>query len=189
MKTLLENEYATLGFYVSAHPLDPFKEEIKKIDHNLPSDIEQILGKEALFVGKVENVKVRLSKKGNKFAIVTVMDYHGKIDIMVFERDLNRLYELNQDEPLAFKCSVDKVADFLRITCKKVMPLNEAKNEKAAIKEETITIEKELTQNYEEELINIYNELSRKKGNKRVNLLLKTPFGFSLKVETNLFVD
>jgi DNA polymerase-3 subunit alpha len=189
MRTLLENEYATLGFYVSAHPLDPFKEEIKKIDHNLSSDIEQILGKEALFVGKVENIKVRISKKGNKFAIVTLMDYHGKIDIMVFERDLNTLYELNRDEPLAFKCSVDKVADFLRITCKKVMPLNEAQNEKAALKEETITIEKELSENYEEDLLNLYNELSRKKGNKRVNLLLKTPFGFSLKVETNLFVD
>ncbi len=188
MKTLLENEYATLGFYVSAHPLDPFKEEIKKINHNLSSDIEAILGKEALFVGKVENIKVRMSKKGNKFAIVTIMDYHGKIDIMVFERDLNTLYELNQDEPLAFKCSVDKVADFLRITCRKVMPLSEAVNEKAAIKEEVVLIEKEISENYEEDLIAIYNELSRKKGNKRVNLLLKTPFGFSLKIETNLFI-
>ncbi len=189
MKTLLENEYATLGFYVSAHPLDPFKEEIKKINHNLSSDIEAILGKEALFVGKVENIKVRMSKKGNKFAIVTIMDYHGKIDIMVFERDLNTLYELNREEPLAFKCSVDKVADFLRITCRKVMPLSEAVNEKAAIKEEVVLIEKEISENYEEDLIAIYNELSRKKGNKRVNLLLKTPFGFSLKIETNLFTD
>ena len=69
------------------------------------------------------------------------------------------------------------------------MPLNEAQNEKAAIKEESVLIEKELSENYEEELIALYNELSRKKGNKKVNLLLKTPFGFSLKVETNLFID
>jgi len=189
MKTLLENEYSTLGFYVSAHPLDPFKEEINKISHNLSSDIEELIGKEALFIGKIENIKTKISKKGNKFAIVNLMDYHGKIEIMVFERDLEILNQLNKEEPLAFKCNIDKVADFLRITCKKILPLKEAKNEKAAIKEEVILIEKEISSNYEEELIQIYNELSRKKGNKRVNLLLKTPFGFSLKVETNLYIS
>ncbi len=188
MKTLLENEYATLGFYVSAHPLDPYKKEMEKLNYNLSSEIEEIMGKEGLFVGKIESMKVRISKKGNKFAIVNLMDYHGKMDIMVFERDLNTLNELNKEEPLAFKCKIDKVGEFLRITCKKVMPLSEAANEKAAVKEETVLIERELGTNYEEDLISLYNELSRKKGNKRVNLLLKTPFGFSLQVQTNLFI-
>ncbi|WP_024790681.1 hypothetical protein [Lebetimonas sp. JS085] len=134
IKTLLEGEYETLGFYVSAHPLDPFKKEIEKLDYNLSSDIEEIIGKEALFVGKIDTMKVRISKRGNKFAIATLMDFHGKIDIMIFERDLEHLEKLNLDEPLAIKAHVDKVADYLRITCKKILPLKEAENEKGAKK-------------------------------------------------------
>lgn len=186
VKTLLDGEFETLGFYVSAHPLDPFKEEISKLEYNLSSEIEEILGKEALFVGKIESMKVRMSKKGNKFAIATLMDFHGKIDIMIFERDLENLEKFNLDEPIAIKANVDKVADFLRITCKKIMSLEEAQNEKAAIKEEICLIERNLSENYEEELIKLYNEITKNPGNKRVSLLLKTPFGFSLKVDTNL---
>ncbi|WP_255327512.1 hypothetical protein [Lebetimonas sp. JH292] len=189
IKTLLECEYETLGFYVSAHPLDPFKKEIEKLDYNLSSDIEEIIGKEALFVGKIDTMKVRISKRGNKFAIATLMDFHGKIDIMIFERDLEHLEKLNLDEPLAIKANVDKVADYLRITCKKILPLKEAENEKGAKKEQICVIEKEIGKNYEEDLIKIYNEITKNPGEKRAVLLLKTPFGFSLKVNTNLRIS
>jgi len=186
MKTKLQGEYETLGFYVSAHPLDPYKDAIKDIKYNLSSEIEEIIGQEALFIGKIEGMKVRISKKGNKFAIATLMDYHGKIDIMIFERDLEKLNEFNLDEPIAIKAQVDKVGEFLRITCRKLMNLVEAKNEKAAIKEETVLIEKNLSENYEEELLELYNYITKNPGSKRAVLFLKTPFGFSLKVETNL---
>jgi len=185
-KTLLEGEYETLGFYVSAHPLDPYKEKIEKLNYNLSSEVEEIIGQEALFVGKIEGMKVRISKKGNKFAIANLMDYHGKIDIMIFERDLNKLQEYNLDEPLAIKAAVDKVGEFLRVTCRKVMSLEEAANEKAAVKDEITIIQREISENYEEDLMKIYNEISKNPGNKRAILQIKTPFGFTLKVETNL---
>ncbi|WP_255327376.1 hypothetical protein [Lebetimonas sp. JS085] len=35
-------------------------------------------------------------------------------------------------------------------------------------------------------MIKIYNEIIKNPGEKRAVLLLKTPFGFSLKVNTNL---
>jgi len=185
-KILLEYEYETLGFYVSAHPLDPYKDEINELNYNLSSEIEEILNKEALFVGKIESIKVRMSKKGNKFAIVTLMDFHGKIDLMVFERDLNKLQELNVDEPLAFKARVEKVGDFLRISTRKIMNLEEAKNEKGAIKDEITLIEKEISENFEEDLLNLYNLISKNPGHKRAILIIKTPFNFSLKINTNL---
>ena len=185
-KTLLDYEYETLGFYVSAHPLDPYKEEINKLNYNLSSDIEEILNQEALFVGKIESMKVRISKKGNKFAIVTLMDFHGKVDLMVFERDLEKLQELNTDEPLAFKAKVEKVGEFLRITTRKIMTLEEAKGESAAVKDEIVMIEREISENFEEDLLNIYQEIVKNPGNKRAVLLIKTPFGFSLKIDTKL---
>ena len=184
-KTLLENEYSTLGFYVSAHPLDPYKDKIENLDYNLSSELEDILNQQALFVGKIENKKVRISKKGNKFAILTLMDFHGKVDVMVFERDLNRLEEIT-DEVIAVKASVEKVGEFLRVTCRKVLTLEEAQNEKGAVKDEVIVIERSLSSNYEEDLFKLHKELTANRGNRRAILLLSTPFGFKLKIETNI---
>jgi len=189
MKTLLDGEYETLGFYVSAHPLDPYKEKIKELNYNLSSEVEEIIGQEALFVGKIEGMKVRISKKGNKFAIASLMDYHGKIDVMIFERDLQKLNKFNLDEPIAIKAYVDKSGEFLRIACKKIMSLDEAKNEKAAIKDEITVIQREISKNYEEDLISIYNELKKNPGEKRALLDIKTPFGFTLRVETNIYTS
>ena len=185
-KTLLEYEFETLGFYVSAHPLDPYKDKIKNIKHNLSSEVEEIINQEALFIGKIEQLKVKLSKKGNKFAIATLMDFHGKIDIMIFEKDLEKLNELNLDEPIAIKARVEKVGDFLRITAKKILNLQEAKNETAAKIEEITVIKRNISENIEEDLLKIYNEIVKNPGDKKAILLLTTPFGFSLRVETNL---
>jgi len=159
---------------------------MKNLKYNLSSEIEEIIGQEALLVGKIEGMKVRISKKGNKFAIANLMDYHGKIDIMIFERDLEKLQEFNLDEPIAIKAQVDKVGEFLRVTCRKLMSLEDAANEKAAVKDEITIIEKEISHNYEEDLLEIYNLLMKNPGNKRAILHLKTPFGFRLKIETNI---
>lgn len=185
-KTLLEYEFETLGFYVSAHPLDPYKDKIKNIKHNLSSEVEEIINQEALFIGKIEQLKVKLSKKGNKFAIATLMDFHGKIDIMIFEKDLEKLNELNLDEPIAIKARIEKVGDFLRITAKKILNLQEAKNETVAKIEEITVIKRNISENIEEDLLKIYNEIVKNPGDKKAILLLTTPFGFSLRVETNL---
>jgi len=114
------------------------------------------------------------------------MDFHGKIDLMVFERDLETLQNLNTDFPLAFKAKVEKQGDFLRITTRKILTLEEAKGESAAVKDEIIVLEREISKNFEEDLLKIYEEIKKNPGEKRVNLLLKTPFGFSLEVKTNL---
>jgi len=186
IKTLLEYEYQTLGFYVSAHPLDPYKDKMQGINYNLSSEIEEIISQEALFVGKIDAMKVRISKKGNKFAIATLMDFHGKLDVMIFERDLEKLNEFNLDEPIAIKAQVDKVGEFLRITCRKLMSLEEAKEEKGAVKDEITVIQRQIGENYEEDLLKIYSELTKNPGNKRAVLLLTTPFGFSLRINTNI---
>ena len=182
IKTLLEYEYQTLGFYVSAHPLDPFKNDIQKIKYNLSSDLENIISQEGLFVGKIDSLKVKISKKGNKFAIATLMDFHGKIDIMIFERDLEKLEQFNLDEPIAIKAFVDKNGEFIRVTCKKILTLQEAKNETAAQKKEQVILKREISHNYKEDLQKIYNEIKKNPGEKDVILIIKTPFNFSFKV-------
>ena len=67
-KEILEFEKASLGFYVSGHPLDGYRDEIEKINCTLSSELEDIAdGSQALLVGKIEEITEKISKKGNKF--------------------------------------------------------------------------------------------------------------------------
>lgn len=135
-KELLEFEKASLGFYVSGHPLDEYKELIDQINYTLSSQIEDLdNGSEALLVGKIESITEKMSKKGNKFGIVNIMDFHGNIELMMFEDRLKELRsDFNLDEPIAFKVRVTKDEQFTKINLRKIESLKDAKKEKLKTK-------------------------------------------------------
>jgi len=192
-KTLLDLEYEALGFYVSGHPLDPYKEKIESLPITYSSEIEELDKTEALFVGKIENIKTRLAKKsGNKFGIITLMDYHGTFEFMVFKDMLETFENLNSDEPIAIVCYIENSGDFKRINCKKIMTLDEASNEKISTKKsKKIEIEDfyyhiDLNENYEKQFIETHKKAKNNPGNKRLILMIKTPFGFSMEIKTSI---
>ena len=135
---LLAIEKESLGFYVSGHPLDKYREQLDNINYTLSSEIEDLAdGSQALLVGKIENINEKISKKGNKFGIANIMDLHGNIELMLFE---NRLKELEEDfdlsKPIAFKVRISKDGDFTRMNILKIESLKDAKKEKVKIKKE-----------------------------------------------------
>jgi DNA polymerase III subunit alpha len=131
-KELLEFEKSSLGFYVSGHPLDEYKEIIDQISYTLSSQIDELEnGSEALIVGKVESIVEKTSKKGNKFAIISIMDFHGNIELMLFEDRLKELRsDFDLDEPIAFKVRITKDEQFTKINLRKIESLKDAKKEK-----------------------------------------------------------
>ncbi len=135
LKTILEFEKETLGFYVSGHPLDEFREELEKINYTLSSDLENIKdGNSAIFVGKVEEIQRKISKKGNTFGIITLMDLHGSLDIMLFEDKLKELESMDLEEPIAIKAKITHTDMFTRIGVTKLMSLKDAKKEGKKVK-------------------------------------------------------
>jgi DNA polymerase-3 subunit alpha len=135
---ILEMEKESLGFYVSGHPLDKYRETLDSINYTLSSEIDDLAdGSQALFIGKIENITEKISKKGNKFGIANIMDLHGNIELMLFE---NRLKELEEDfdttKPIAFKVKITKDGDFTRMNILKIESLKDAKKEKVKVKKE-----------------------------------------------------
>ncbi len=135
---ILEMEKESLGFYVSGHPLDKYRETLEGIKYTLSSEIDDLAdGSQALFIGKIESITEKISKKGNKFGIANIMDLHGNIELMLFE---NRLKELEEDfditKPIAFKVKITKDGDFTRMNILKIESLKDAKKEKVKIKKE-----------------------------------------------------
>ncbi|MDQ1326054.1 MAG: polymerase subunit alpha, partial [Campylobacterota bacterium] len=114
---ILEFEKESLGFYVSGHPLDKYRQTLEEINYTLSSEIDDLAdGSQALLIGKIEGITEKISKKGNKFGIANIMDLHGNIELMLFE---NRLKELEEDfditKPIAFKVKVTKDGEFTRL--------------------------------------------------------------------------
>ncbi|SFV60736.1 DNA polymerase III alpha subunit [hydrothermal vent metagenome] len=135
---ILEMEKESLGFYVSGHPLDKYRETLDKINYTLSSEIDDLAdGSQAIFIGKIENITEKISKKGNKFGIANIMDLHGNIELMLFE---NRLKELEEDfditKPIAFKVKITKDGDFTRMNILKIESIKDAKKEKIKVKKE-----------------------------------------------------
>ncbi len=144
-KTILQLEKETLGFYVSGHPLDEFREQITATPHTLSSEIDTLAdGSKTLFIGKVEEVVQKISKKGNKFGIVNLMDLHGNIEMMIFEKMMVQLQMMDLNRPVAFKVTVSKDDRGSNIRVNKIVELDDAKKEKVEIKKEVIE-EKPLT--------------------------------------------
>ncbi len=130
LKAILEFEKETLGFYVSGHPLDSYREQLDALNYTLSSDIENIAdGSTAIFIGKVEEITKKISKKGNQFGIVNLMDFHGNIEVMLFSDKLDELEAMDLEEPVAFKVKITHTEMFTRISVMKILTLKDVKKE------------------------------------------------------------
>lgn len=179
LKALLEFEKETLGFYVSGHPLDNFREAIDSINYTLSSELENIAdGSSAIFIGKVEEIKVKMSKKGSQFGLVSLMDFHGNIEMMLFTDKLEQLEKMDQDEPIAFKVKVTHTEMFTRISVTKIMTLAEAKKEAKKVEtkiveapQEPLVLRIRLSDNLEP-LEKLYTLVRRNPGRRAIKLII-----------------
>jgi DNA polymerase-3 subunit alpha len=87
----LGREREVVGFFISGHPLDPFK---LIIEHKcnatcaqLKAGLEPFKGKEVSFAGMVTGFENRTSKTGNAFGKIIIEDYQGALEIMLFSKD------------------------------------------------------------------------------------------------------
>ncbi len=89
----LEKEKNLIGIYLSSHPLDDYKAEIRSYctkDVNLSSlnnEIETIKNRELTFVGIVTEVQEGVTKNGKPFASLTLTDYSDSYKMMFFGND------------------------------------------------------------------------------------------------------
>ena len=192
-KDILELEKASLGFYVSGHPLDEYREQIDKINYTLSSQIDELDdGSQALFVGKIENITEKISKKGNKFGIATIMDFHGTIELMLFEDRLKELKEeYNLEEPIAFKVRISKDENFTRMNILKIETILDAQKEKVKTKQKEIQ-EPPLTialpfSNDENIMYKLLEVVVENQGKRELKLLIKSKLA-DLELETGFKV-
>ena len=103
----LNYEQEALGFYLSEHPLEDFKVFLKKnnfLNYNeIESEFNSLNNEEKKFfkiAALPVDLKVRTSKKGNKYAYVQFSDYTGSFEAIVFSDILNSSSDLIKNHEL-----------------------------------------------------------------------------------------
>ncbi|QRN85859.1 DNA polymerase III subunit alpha [Clostridia bacterium] len=86
-RELLDMEKNALGFYISGHPLEPYRNlfEDKRI-RSLASIDEKDDGEMIIVCGMVSKIKRSVTKKNENMAYVTIEDLYKSIDVLVFPR-------------------------------------------------------------------------------------------------------
>ena len=83
----LAQEREVVGIYISGHPLDDFKTEMKTFcNANLAlfNHLETYINREMTFGGVVTDVQHRVSKQGKGWALFTIEDYTDTFEFRVF---------------------------------------------------------------------------------------------------------
>jgi DNA polymerase-3 subunit alpha len=83
---LLAKEKEMVGMYISAHPLDDFKNELKFCNASVShfKDLQKYEGLGLAFAGIVTDVQHRVSKAGKGWAAFTIEDYNDSFEFRIF---------------------------------------------------------------------------------------------------------
>lgn len=103
----LKAEREALGFFISGHPLEKFQTELKKLGVASTADLSQAKS-QIKIAGVVTQMKLKNTKKGDRYASFMLEDWLGTIDCLVWP-DIYRQVSLHlvADEPVVVSGRLD----------------------------------------------------------------------------------
>ncbi|MFA5555481.1 MAG: DNA polymerase III subunit alpha [Flavobacteriaceae bacterium] len=98
----LAREKEVVGIYISGHPLDNYKYELKYFCNtslNKINDLNSLIGKQMNVGGIITNFEHKIARNGKGWGIITLEDYDGSYDFRFFGEDYLKFkmyFNLNQ---------------------------------------------------------------------------------------------
>lgn len=126
--TLLNYEREMLGLYVSDHPLLGVEGVLRSssdISISELADEENGVDRTVTIAGLITGIQRKVSRQGASWAIVSVEDLEGSIDVMFFSNTYNQYaMSLVEDRVVKIKGRVDWREEQLRFTAIEMMPID-----------------------------------------------------------------
>lgn len=85
-KDQLQNEYQVLGFYLTDHPINQYREELKYYINILKNSELKFTRKNKIVLGVVVSIKIKITKNKNKIAILILDNYTSRCEVIVFKK-------------------------------------------------------------------------------------------------------
>lgn len=171
---ILKNEKEHIGMYLSGHPLDPFKFIIEKINITPLSELEDesnnLRFQNIKIVGYVTEVVERISKNGNPYGKITIIDYTATYTFSIFGKSYTEFKNyFEKGYSLLIQCGFSHKRDDINnisFNISKIHLLADAKEN--LFQNLTLRISSEnVTEEFIEEFIQI---LKKSKGKMTLNL-------------------
>ena len=166
-KELLSEEFKSLGFYISDHPLNEYKEIFNQLKIISYGEFSTNNESEALVAGTIMSIQEKKSAKGTPFAIVKFSDNNGEFELFLFADILvNNRDKIKESESFVLTLKKDNILkdeSKRRINLRKIQSLDEMINKPYS----KVTIE--LNENYN---INEIKNILGKDGQTEVNLVI-----------------
>ena len=125
----LTHEFDAIGFYLSAHPLDPYGRSLERAGilrwADLPATLAANASTRFRLAGIVIGRKERTSARGSRFAFIQLSDNSGAFEVTVFSEVLAQSRALlDTGQPLIVTVDVRREDDSLRLTAQKIEPVD-----------------------------------------------------------------
>jgi DNA polymerase-3 subunit alpha len=176
---LSKQEKAAVGFYLSNHPLDAYKQILTALKIVNVAEIEVIKpGDKIVLAGIVSGMQVRHSKKGNRFCIFRFEDQSVGVKCLAWAEAFAKNSQIiKDDELLIIEGKVESgEGQEITIILEDARKLADALPQKARLASITLP-KKKLCESFLEEL---FTTLSRDKGNCEVSLKISMENKFEL---------
>ncbi|HYH22965.1 MAG TPA: DNA polymerase III subunit alpha [Azospirillum sp.] len=127
----LKHEFQSIGFYLSAHPLDAFSQPLGRMKVVRSAELVQAMAKGGStrykMAGIIVSKKEKTAKSGNRFAFVELSDATGGYEVTVFSEVLSGNRDLLEPgRPVLLTVDAQMNGEEIRLTCQEVKPLEEA---------------------------------------------------------------
>jgi len=188
-KELLAEEFISLGFYISDHPLNEYKEFFTHLEIVSYKDFIEGSKTDSLVAGTIMSIQEKKSVKGNSYAILKFSDNKSEFEIFLFAD----LFSSNRDklkESNSFILTLHKEKNtdentLSRVNIRKIIDLSDLVNKTY----ENVSIELDSRENLKD-----LNELLKNNGETKINVILRDSnknYSFELektrKFDFNLF--
>jgi DNA polymerase-3 subunit alpha len=126
LKELLRSEKEALGFYVTAHPLDKFTDQISRLTDLTTADLSSAPdGSKVVVVGVVQAVKLKNNKTGKRYATFSLEDLQGAVEVIAWPETYQRVEAaINSDEPVVARGKLDIDDERAQILLDELKPLS-----------------------------------------------------------------
>jgi DNA polymerase-3 subunit alpha len=124
----LQNEKQSLGFYLSGHPFNAYREELRRFARTSLANIAPTF-EPVMLAGVIYGVQVRNGRRG-RMAILTLDDGTARVEVVIFGELFHEKRSVIQEDQVVVvrgKVFNDEFSGGLRITADQVMDLAEVR--------------------------------------------------------------
>tara|TARA_B100000886_G_scaffold337717_1_gene299013 strand:+ start:70 stop:3486 length:3417 start_codon:yes stop_codon:yes gene_type:complete len=128
-KELLNEEFKSLGFFISDHPLNEYSEIFKQLNIISYNDFYHNSQSEGIVAGTIMSIQEKKSSKGTPYAILKLSDNKEEFELFLFSEILiSNRDKLTESESVVLTLQKDKSSNESskkRINVKKLLSINE----------------------------------------------------------------